>query len=40
MNKNGFTLIEMLIVIVLMGVIFTIAIPSVLKLTDSRKKDQ
>ena len=40
MNKKGFTLIEMLIVVVLIGTILTIAIPSVLRLVESRSKDQ
>ena len=40
MNKKAFTLIEMLIVIVLMGVIMTIAIPSVMKIVENRSNDQ
>ncbi len=40
MNKKAFTLIEMLIVIVLMGVIMTIAIPSVMKIVENKSNDQ
>lgn len=40
MNKKGFTLIEMLIVIVLMGVIMTLAIPSVMNVMDNRLYDE
>lgn len=40
MNKKAFTLIEMLIVVVLMGIIMTLAIPSVMKIMDSRLSDE
>ena len=39
-NKKGFTLIEMLIVIVLMGIIMTLALPSVMKLMENRSSDE
>jgi len=38
-RKLGFTLIEMLIVIVIIGVILAIAIPSVVKLVERNSKD-
>lgn len=38
-RKVGFTLIEMLIVIVIFGVILAIAIPSVVKLVERNNKD-
>ena len=40
MNKRAFTLIEMLIVVVLMGVIMTLAIPSVMRIMDDRLEDE
>ena len=33
MNKNGFTLVELLAVLVIMGIIMTIAVPSVFKIS-------
>ena len=39
-NKKGFTLIEMLIVITLMAILMTIAIPSVLRIMESRSNDE
>ena len=39
-NIKGFTLVELLIVIVLMGMLFTIAIPSVIKLSESRSNTE
>ena len=39
MKNRGFTLIEMLIVIVLMGIILTLAIPSVIKVMENRSND-
>lgn len=38
-NKNGFTLIEILAVIIILGVIMTIAVPNVLSMLDRNKKD-
>ena len=40
MKNKGFTLIEMLIVIILIGVILTLAIPSVLKIMENRSSDE
>lgn len=39
MNKSAFTLIELLAVIVVLGVILTIAVPSVSKITLNSKED-
>ena len=39
MNKKGFTLIEILAVIIILGVIMTIAIPNVLSMIERNKKD-
>lgn len=39
MNKKGFTLIEILAVIIILGVIMTIAVPNVLSMIDRNKKD-
>ncbi len=38
-NKNGFTLVELLAVIVLLGVIMLIAVPNVMSILDKNKKD-
>lgn len=38
-NKKGFTLIEILAVIIILGVIMTIAVPNVLSMIDRNKKD-
>lgn len=40
MNKKAFTLIEMLIVIVLMGIIMTLAIPSVMQIMDNNVNNE
>ena len=37
MNKNGFTLVELLAVLVIMGIIMTIAVPSVFKISSNMK---
>ena len=39
MNRKGFTLIEILAVIIILGVIMTIAVPNVLSMIDRNKKD-
>lgn len=39
MDKKGFTLIEVLAVIIILGVIMTIAVPNVLSMLDRNKKD-
>lgn len=39
MNRKGFTLIEVLAVIIILGVIMTIAVPNVLSMVDRNKKD-
>ena len=39
MNRKGFTLIEILAVIIILGVIMTIAVPNVLSMVDRNKKD-
>lgn len=39
MNKKGFTLIEILAVIIILGVIMTVAVPNVLSMIDRNKKD-
>ena len=39
MKNKGFTLIEMLIVIVLLGIILTLAIPSVIRIMENRSND-
>ena len=39
MKRNGFTLIEVLAVIIILGVIMTIAVPNVLSMLDRNKKD-
>ena len=40
MRKNGFTLIEMIVVIVLIGVVLVIAIPNVIKLSQNQDKEK
>ena len=40
MNRKGFTLIEMLVVIVLMGVIMTLAIPSVMRIMETKSSQE
>ena len=37
MNKKGFTLVELLAVLVIMGIIMTIAVPSVFKISSNMK---
>ena len=37
MNKKGFTLVELLAVLVIMGIIITIALPSVFKISSNMK---
>ena len=39
-NKKGFTLIEMIVVIVLIGVVLVIAIPNVIKLSKGQEKNK
>lgn len=39
MNRKGFTLIEILAVIIILGVIMTVAVPNVLSMIDRNKKD-
>jgi len=39
MNRKGFTLIEILAVIIILGVIMMIAVPNVLSMLDRNKKD-
>jgi len=39
MNRKGFTLIEILAVIIILGVVMTIAVPNVLSMIDRNKKD-
>jgi len=39
-KKNGFTLIEMLVVVIIIGVVLGIAIPSVVNLIEKKGKDE
>ena len=39
MKKNGFTLVELLAVIVILGVILVVAIPKILNVIDASKED-
>lgn len=39
MNKKGFTLVELLAVIVILAVILTIAVPNMFKIIDKSKQD-
>lgn len=39
-NKKGFTLIEMIVVIVLIGVVLVIAIPNVIKLSRGQEQEK
>ena len=38
-NKNGFTLIEMLAVVLILGILITVAIPNIIATLDRNKKD-
>ena len=38
-NKSGFTLVELLAVVVILSVLLTMAIPAVLSFTTKMKKD-
>ena len=40
MNKKGFTLVEMIVVIILIGVVAVVAIPGVIKIMTSQNEDR